>query len=346
MILIVNVPDMTTIVDIAKKLNISKSTVSRALTNSAGVSAKTRDLVLKTAKDMRYSANAYARSLVSKRSHMICFMIPDITDTFYQMMANAAETVLAKAGYSVFYKNVRRDPEEAMRFLQLAIEYNMDGVFITLDDWTDDICSMIGAMTIPVISLRRRTPECLRGKVPYVDSDYDDGIDNAVTYLMSLGHKEIGYIGFETLVGLERLVVFEESCERHGLRKNIIRNRSFQDAGVRIDVGYNSAKKLINDNPRITALFAGDDQLALGALRYLGEKGIAVPDEMSVLGCDDRSISSLYCVQLSTLRQERAESGRLAGQLMLRMIEEPGYCEDIKVPMTIKERKTVGRARI
>ena len=174
MILIVNVPDMTTIVDIAKKLNISKSTVSRALTNSAGVSAKTRDLVLRTAKEMRYSANAYARSLVSRKSHMICFMIPDITDTFYQMMANSAETVLAKAGYSVFYKNVRRDPEEAMRFLQLAIEYNMDGVFITLDDWTDDICSMIESMTIPVISLRRRTPECLRGKVPYVDSDYDD----------------------------------------------------------------------------------------------------------------------------------------------------------------------------
>jgi len=333
---------MTTIVDIAKKLNISKSTVSRALTDSEEVSPKTRMLVKKAAQEMQYQANMYARTLVSQRSHMVSFMIPDITDNFYQKMAEGAESELNAAGYTLFYRNVHRNGIEALKFLEHAEEFHMEGVFITLDDWSEEICKKIQTMDIPVISLRRKTPPCLAGRVPFVDSDYEEGIDNAVSYLLSMGHRNIGYIGFETMVGKERIMAFEASCEKHHLVKNIIRNRSFQDANVRIDVGYTSAKKLIGMNHGLTVIFCGDDQLALGALKYCSEAGIPVPEKMSVMGCDDRDVSGLYCIQLTTMRQQIEESGHLAGQLMVQMIEKPGVYDDICVPMTIKERKTVG----
>lgn len=336
---------MATIVDIANKLNISKSTVSRALTSSTGVSQKTRDLVLQAAKDMNYSANVYGRNLASRRTNLISFMVPDIGDSFYQAMASSADKVLSDAGYSIFYNNVRRSPKEALRFLQQAVEFQMDGVFITLDDWTDEICEMIMGMDIPIISLRRKTIDRLKTKVPYVDSDYVEGVDNAVNYLISHGHKNIGYIGFETLVGKDRLLAYEASCEKHQLPKHIIRNRSYQEAEVRIDVGYNSAKKFIQNNPRITAILAGDDQLAIGAMKYCEQSGIRVPQDISVMGCDDRITSSLYCVQLTTIRQQREEAGLLAGKLMLDMIEKPGVYDSVNVPMTIMERKTVGKAR-
>lgn len=343
-IIIANVPAMTTIVDIANKLKISKSTVSRALTNSSDVSAKTRELVLRTAKEMNYFVNAYARNLVTNRSHLISFMIPDIADTFYQKIARSADDYLSKAGYSMFYRNVKRDPKESLKFLKQAMEFHMDGVFITLDEWTDEICDFIRNMNIPVISLRRKTPEKLKGIVPYVDCDYYEGLDNTITYLGSFGHKEIGYIAFETVVGKERISAYESICSKHGLALQMVRNRSYQDAGVRIEVGYNSAKKLIKENPQITAILSGDDQLAIGALKYCTEAGIRVPEDISIMGCDDRSVGSLYCIQLTTLGQQREESGLLAGQLMIDMIEQPGPHESINVPMIIRERRTVGRA--
>lgn len=343
-IIYANVPNMTTIVDIANKLKISKSTVSRALTNSSDVSAKTRERVLRTAKEMNYSVNAYARNLVTNRSHLISFMIPDIADAFYQKIAQSADEYLSNAGYSMFYRNVKRDPKESLKFLKQAMEFHMDGVFITLDDWTDEICDFIANMNIPVISLRRKTPDRLKEIVPYVDCDYYEGLDNTITYLSSYGHKEIGYIAFETIVGKERISAYEKICSKYGLAMHMIRNRSFQDAGVRIEVGYNSAKKLINENPEITAILSGDDQLAIGALKYCNEAGIRVPEDISIMGCDDRSIGSLYCIQLTTLGQQREEAGLLAGQLMIDMIEHPGFHESINVPMIIRERRTVGRA--
>lgn len=336
---------MVTIIDIADRLNISKSTVSRALTGSSGVSEKTRELVLNTAKEMNYSANVYARNLAGDSTHMIYFMIPDITDAFYQEMANSADKVLSDAGYRVFYRNVRRSTNEVMNFLSEAKEFKMDGIFITVDEWTDEVCDAIKKMDIPVISLRRKTPEKLKNIVPYVDSDFIDGTEKAVKYLISLNHINIGYVGYETLVGKERISAYERSCEKHNIEKNIIRNRAYQNQNVRIEVGYDSAKKLLSESPEITAIMAGDDQLAIGVMKFCSEEGLRVPEDISVIGCDDRNISSLYCLQLTTIRQERTEAGSLAGELMLDMISKPGVYESINVPMTIKERKTVGKAR-
>lgn len=120
---------MATIVDIAKQLSLSKSTVSRALSNSPGISEKTSRLVKKTAKEMNYSVNRIAQNLVKKKSQTVGFMIPDISDGFFPSMAIAAENVLGEAGYSVSYVNVQRNPDRAFRFLQTAEEYVWDGIF-------------------------------------------------------------------------------------------------------------------------------------------------------------------------------------------------------------------------
>jgi len=336
---------MITIVDIAKKLNISKSTVSRALTDGKGVSPKTRELVLKTANEMNYSVNQFARNLVGSKTHLISFMIPDITDTYYQKMAGSADRFLTANGYSVFYRNVMRSPEASLEFLKQAMEFHVDGVFVTLDEWTPAICDFIRHMPIPVISLRRKPPQDLEGIVPFVDCDYSEGLENAVTYLNSLGHKDIGYISFETVVGKERALAYESVCMKRNLKCHMVRNKSWQDALARIEVGRNSTRKLLAENPDLTAILAGDDQLALGVLKYCSEEGIRVPRDLSVMGCDDRSVASLFCIQLTTLGQQREEAGLLAGQLMVDMIEHQGPAESIIVPMVIRERNTVGRAR-
>ena len=132
---------------------------------------------------------------------------------------------------------------------------------------------------------------------------------------------------------------------KRNLKCHMVRNKSWQDALARIEVGRNSTRKLLAENPDLTAILAGDDQLALGVLKYCSEEGIRVSRDLSVMGCDDRSVASLFCIQLTTLGQQREEAGLLAGQLMVDMIEHQGPAESIIVPMVIRERNTVGRAR-
>lgn len=337
----------TTIIDIGEKLHLSKSTVSRALTDSEGVSTKTKMLVRRTAKEMHYTINRIAKNLVSDTTKTIGFMIPDISDGFFPKMAIAAEKRLEQSGYSIIYINVQRDMERIFNFLRHAEEYRYEGIFITPDDWNKEFCEKLRSMTIPIISLRRKTPKSLAGIIPYVDSDHFEGIEQGINYLISLGHTKIGYIGFETLVGLERTAAYEKSIKKHNLEKIIVSNDSYQDPMVRIQVGYASSKKLLDINPSVTAFFAGDDQLAIGAMQYLRENGIRVPEDISIMGYDDRDTSQLFCIQLTTVHQQIEEIGDRAGNLMLEMIEGKNKKpKSICVPTRLYIRETTAARKI
>lgn len=334
---------MATIKDIASRLNLSSSTVSRALTDNEGVSEATRELVKRTAEEMNYTINRFAKNLVTKTSYTIGFMIPDISDVFFSKSAYGVEEALKNTGYSLSYTNVERNSDRVLEYLKRAEEYQYDGIFITLDAWTDQVVKQLRALRIPIVSLRRRTPNLLEGKVPFVDSDHEDGVDQVVKHLVTLGHRSIGFIGFDTPVGLERTRSYHLAAEKYGIEKVLLQNYSFHDAGIRIMLGYKSAERLLGEHPNLTALFAADDQLALGVLQYLDEKHIDVPGQISVIGYDDRDVSGLFCIQLSTLRQQLFELGYQAGQLMLDMIaspDQPAKSAIIKPKLIV--RKTTG----
>lgn len=339
---------MTTIVDIANKLGLSKSTVSRALSNNSEVSEKTRVLVKKTAKEMNYVGNQIARNLVKRQTNMVGFMIPDISDGFFPKMAIAVENTLSLAGYAVSYSNVSRDPSKVMNFLDSAIEQMMNGVFITLDDWSEEVCAKIASLRIPVISLRRKTIATLTDIVPYVDSDHYEGVDRGVRYLLSLNHNNIGYIGYDTLVGRERTEAYKRSIRELGIDEHIVYNPCYQNPQIRIQIGYQSTKKLFQDAPQITAIFAGDDQLALGVLQFAEENRIRVPEDLSVLGYDNRDIAQLYCIQLSSIHQQIEDIGNRAAALMIEMItnkEADKVFDSILVSPTLVTRRTTGKRR-
>lgn len=341
---------MSTIVDIAQKLNISTSTVSRALCDSSGVSEQTRELVKQTAHEMNYSINRFAKNLVMQKSYTIGFMIPDISDNFFSKAAYGVESVLKGSRFSLAYTNVQRDENLILEYLKHAVEYKYDGVFITIDNWSDSIVEQMYRMNLPIISLRRKTPTIIK-KIPYIDSDNIDGVKQIVGHLVSLGHKDIGFIGFDSPVGKERSQCYIIAASEYKLPICSMvypaESSSFHNANARISLGYKSAQALLEKNPNLTAIVGGDDQLAIGALQYAFEKGIKVPEQLSITGYDDRDIASMYCIQLTTMRQELYEIGCHAGKMMLSMIENPGSIpanEDIKT--NIKVRNTTGICRI
>ncbi len=336
---------MATIVDIAQKLNISTSTVSRALCDNEGVSERTRALVKKTAKEMNYSLNRYAKNLVMKKTYTIGFMIPDIADSFFSKSAYGVEEALRGSKFSLAYTNVQRKEDLILDYLRRAVEYKYDGVFVTLDSWSERIVDQLEKMSIPIISLRRKTPEIIKG-IPYVDSDHLGGMRQILTHLKELGHKDIGYIGFDTTVGNERTRCYISSADEMNISIHRVNNRTYHNAQGRIALGYKSAGTLLAQFPSLTALVAGDDQLAIGALQFAAENGIKIPDTLSVTGYDDRDIASLYCVQLTTTRQELYEIGYKAGMMMLEMINSPSEIPaNIEVPTKFVIRNSTGPCR-
>ena len=337
---------MATIQDIARQLGVSTSTVSRALMGAQGVSESTRNKVRQVAKQLNYSVNRNAQNLVMGGSRTIGFMIPDIADSVFAKTAYGVEEALRGTPFSLVYINVKRSADNVCHFLQTASENRYAGVFVTIDDWTDIVIDQIRAINIPVDSLRRITPDCIKKLVPFVDTNYVDGAEIYLRHLLSLGHREFGYIGDDTSVGNARKDAFLRIAQKHGLLYHIITSKPYYSAGVRASAGYDMTRKLLDEYKGTTAICASDDQIAIGVLQFLSENGHSVPRDISVLGYDDRNISDLFCIQLTTMHQPLTEIGEQAGHMMLQMIKNPDICpESIFVPSALVSRRTVGPVR-
>ncbi|TBL75649.1 LacI family DNA-binding transcriptional regulator [Paenibacillus thalictri] len=310
---------MPTIKDIAKKLGVSVSTVSRALNNHPDIREETKEEVLEAIKKLNYTPNALARSLIHKRSYTIGLMIPDITDQFFSAMAQGVEEVLSDSGYLVVYGNMSRSPKKERIFLQNASERKMDGLIVTPDTMDDEMIALLQRLEIPVVFLRRRPPASLQ--MPFVDVDHYKGTCKAIEYLLSLGHKDIGFIGLPdySFTGRERYRGFVDTMNRHGIELHpngcVFDERS-------IALGYQGMAQLHVNYPGMTAVFAANDLLGVGALEWLAENRISVPEQMSVVGFDNLEMTNLHWIKLTTVAQPRTEMGKKAAELLMEMISE------------------------
>lgn len=310
---------MPTIKDIAKQLGMSVSTISRAMNNHPDIKPETKQKILQAIEQLNYTPNALARSLIHRKSHSIGLMIPDITDPFFSAMAQGVEEVLSDGGYQVVYGNMSRRPEKEIRFLTSAAERKMDGLIVTPDFMHEDMVAMLKRLKIPVVFLRRRpAPEL---DMPFVDVDHYKGSCDAVEYLLSLGHREIGFIGMPpySFTGRERYRGYLDTLKRHGLEAApgavVLDERTIKH-------GYRGMEKLAKDYPAMTAVFAANDMLGIGALEWMAKNNVSVPDQMSIIGFDNLEMTDLHWIKLTTVAQPRKEMGRKAAELLLEMLAD------------------------
>lgn len=310
---------MANIKDIAKHLGVSVSTVSRAMNDHPDVSKDTKLQVMETIRTFNYRPNALAKSLIQKKTFTIGLMIPDITDPFFSSLAGAVEGTLFEHGYQVVYGNTNRDPDKEKQFVSSAVDRQFDGLIITPDHLDERFLQMLSELEMPVVFLRRRTPA--GQPFPFVDVDHYAAAMSAVNHLIELGHRHIGFIGMpeNSFIGNERLRGYKDTLRKHNLPSE---GSAIVQGGRTIEHGREAMGKLAELNPDMSAVFAANDLLAIGALEWAAIHDIPIPDKLSVIGFDNLEHAELYWIQLTTMEQPRKEMGRRAAQLLLQMISD------------------------
>lgn len=303
-----------TIKDIANKLDLSYASVSRALNNKAGVSDRTRELVLKTAKEIGYTPNELARSLVSKSSNTIGVILPDIKNTYFAEVLQGILDSASESNFTVNFCISNWDKEKELQYIDELQQKRVAGLIIKRTH--DYSVYTKNEIHVPVVIIENCSSQL---NFSYVEVDNQLGGIIATNHLLDCGYKNIAFVG-----GMKKSV----SCSMrfkgyvNVLRENNIPlNKNTVSFGeFTMESGYKQAAILLNNDPTIDAFFANNDVLALGILKYLSEKNIDVPEDIGLIGFDNIQFSDMPSINLTTVDQPTYAQGKNAFRLLLEAI--------------------------
>jgi DNA-binding LacI/PurR family transcriptional regulator len=304
-----------TLQDVAKAAGVSAQTVSRVINGKPEVAEPTRRRVLRTARHLGYRPNTVARSLASRRSHALGIVSYAVFDSLFADGVMATEREARARGYVCILSFIDSEPDSLVRMYNLMLERQVDGVMLLaphpdLERPTEFPVPVI-AMTYP-----ERDPNMIN-----VDVDNVDGAYQAVHHLTDLGHRNVGVITGPQ--GWRAVNDRTDGACRALAQVGRLRCESWFESGRgwSVNDGYEAARTLLTRHPDLSALFCQNDWMALGAYRAVHERGMRIPDDVSVVGYDDAPICQYTVPELTTIRQPSAELGELLAQLLIGAVE-------------------------
>ncbi|HAJ32414.1 MAG TPA: LacI family transcriptional regulator [Candidatus Atribacteria bacterium] len=330
-----------TIKDVANVANVSITTVSRVSNGSKGVSAKTRRRVLKAIKEMGYSPSAMASGLKTRLSKSIGIAVPDTIGDFYGEVINGIESTATENGYNLIISLNHHIVEEELSAVNFFKAKKVDGAVLVTTSGDDDYVHSLIEEGYNIVLLDRDSHGL---KVDTVKIDNFRGGYIATEYLLNLGHSNILFI--------EGVPYIDSSKERFNGYKKALKDKGIKfnsdfilSGDFFIESGYLSIKKYLDKyGLNFSAIFASNDQMAMGAIKALNDKGISVPDEVSVIGFDDSYISPYIIPPLTTIKQRREEMGKVAAELLLDRIGSQNKKErtprQVIIPVELIERES------
>ena len=287
-----------TIVHVARIAGISPTTVSRVINRkNKGYSEKTKQKVLKAVRDLNYLPDRRARSLRGLKTHVIGFMIPNF-NLFFHDIARTFSNLCASRGYGVLVCSSEDNSKRQATNLDYLVHQAVDGVVIISERIEGRRIDQLIQKDIPVVVLDEEVP--LTG-APAVLTDYYKAGVLATQYLIDLGHKRIAFIKGRRFVlsAKARFQGYTDTMRSNGLSidKNLIKEGDFS-----YESGYKATKKLLEESgDGFTAIFSCCDFMTLGAMACIQDMGKKVPDDYSVVGIDDISLSALIRPSLTTV---------------------------------------------
>jgi len=312
-----------TLRDVARMAGVNPSTVSRVLNDDTAfqVSELVRERILEAAQVLRYQPNRLARGLKSHKTFMLALAVPNMADPFFARMYAGAARAAEAAGYLMVLVD-----QSGLERLLPKVTAEVDGLLLATARLEDPILQELQDKGMPFVLVNRRSETALG--LATVRSDDRLGARLAVEHLLRLGHTRIAHLGGNAAysTAYDRRAGYLEAMDRAGLP---VRAEWLVEAGFTPEDGARGAEKLLElrEAVRPTAIFAVNDLTAVGCLAVLGERGIAVPAEISVVGFDDVLVSR-YChpplttvmveaETIGTVAVERLLSGEVSGESVL-----------------------------
>ena len=328
-----------TLKDVADRAGVSPKTVSNVVNNWPYVTEKTREKVLREIKAAGYRPSALARSLVTGETRTIGVLITDISNPFFGQAIRGCEDVLHDANYSIVLCDTDENLAKERRYIDTLAAKGIDGLIL----WgarssSDEVFAAAG--TIPIVAIDTDMGEG-SDTTTVIDVDNERGAQMAVAHLLRAGRRSIGYLAGpgQRQTAEKRLSGYRRALTEAGL---VFDPCSVAPGLPSIRGGYEAAGRLLGSR-KIDALFCYNDLMAIGAIVAIGHLGLAIPEDIALVGFDDISISALLNPPLTTVRIAQYDLGRLAAsQLLERLqgsVDEP---RKILFPTELQIRNSCG----
>ena len=312
-----------TILDIANKLKISKSTVSRALRNSNEINQETKDAVLKMARELNYVPNYFASSLVRRKSYSIGIVVPELITNFFSQFIIIAQKAASIAGYEVIICHSNESFSSEIEVLKRLFAYQVDGIILSLSSETKSLehLQLFQDAGVPLILFNRVKN---RAVFPKVMADDYHGAYAGVEHLIKNGYRKIGHIGGpkNLQISKDRFRGYSDALNKYGLELN--HNWIYYH-----DLTTEGAKKcvrvLLEKSLEVDAVFAINDPAAIQLIIEAKAKGIKVGPELGIVGFSNDSRSEIIEPSLTTLEQPLEKMAETCIHLLLNKINDPNF---------------------
>ncbi|HXG16287.1 MAG TPA: LacI family DNA-binding transcriptional regulator [Calidithermus sp.] len=306
--------DHPTLREVARRARVSIKTASRVANREPNVAPATRRRVERVIARLGYRPNSLARGMRTRRSDLLGLVVPSIRNPFYPAIARGVEDAARVFGRAVCVLSADRDPEREQACIAVLVDRRVDGI-------------ILGSPVVGPAALR----PARRAGIPIVAMNPDVELPGVVTlridnaaaaramteYLLGLGHRRIGFLdGIPDLLRCrERLAGYRAALEAAGVAFD---PEAVERGDFTYEAAYHATAKLLARQPMLTAVFAGNDLMAIGAVAAALDLGRRVPDDLSVVGFDDIDLAAVVRPALTTIHQPNYEMGALAAELILR----------------------------
>lgn len=329
-----------TMKDIAKATGFSLSTVSRALSDKPDVAPQTHERIRDAARQMGYRPNKLARSLRLSTTKTIGVIISDISNPYFGALVKGIEREARRAGHSVILFDTNEDYSREEEAVAVMLEEQVAGVILTPTQRKPGTVERLLEARVPLVLASRRFSGI---KTNYVVTDDVHGGLLATEHLIALGHKRIGMINGPMHISsaAERFEGYRQTLESHGLS---VEDSYVTTGSVSIDDGFAAARILLDRKPFPTAIFAFSDFVAFGVMKAIRERGLRVPEDISVVGYDDNQFASCLETPLTTVRVPKEQLGMEAAQVLQRQIEGSQPLRQVELLVDLVKRESTSQS--
>lgn len=308
-----------TIMDVAREAGVSYSTVSRVMNNYKHVSPEKRERVMNAMTRLGYVVNQQARSLAGGRSQVVGLLVPEVGNSYIGQIMHGVDDEIAHAQYDLMlYTTHRRQTKESI-FVKMLTRGMTDGLILLLPLYPHAYLEELRASNFPYVVVDHQGFDDFSSTVTAANWQ---GAYGATEYLIELGHRRIGFISGTSILdsAVERLRGYKDALRVNNIPfdANLVVNGDFRQP-----VAYEVTQALLDLAKPPTAIFASSDLTAFGAIEAVRNRGLSIPDDMSIIGFDDVPEAAWGHPALTTVRQPLREMGRLATQTLLKFIDDP-----------------------